>query len=386
MDATPNPDHELIREAIRSLCANYPGGYWRELEASGDYPDEFVDQLTSLGWLSVLIPEEYGGGGLGMTEGAIILEEIHRAGANAHACHAQMYTMGTLLRHGSSEQKERYLPQIASGDLRLQAFGITEAEAGSNTPEISTRAVRTNGDFEIYGAKMFISRVENSDLMLLLARTTPLDEVERKTDGLSIFLVDLREDRDKLAVQRIPMMFNYHTYEVFFDGFHVPGENLIGTEGHGFAQILGGLNAERILVASEAVGDGRFFVDRASTYASQRVVFGRPIGSNQGVQFPITQAAAHVEAASLMRDKAAHMFDNAIACGVEANLSKYLASEASWEAANAAVSAFGGNAFAVEFDIERKFRETKLFQTAPVNNNLILSYLANKWLGMPRSY
>lgn len=386
MDFRLSDDRCAIQSAIRDVCANFPGQYWRKLEETGDYPDEFVQTLTDLGWLSTLIPEEFGGGGLGITEAAIILEEIHRSGANANACHAQMYTMGTVLKHGTDDQKRRYLPNIASGQLRLQAFGITEPDAGSDTTQLRTRAVRDGDSYLITGQKVYISRVEHSDLMLLLARTTPASDVEHRTDGLSVFLVDLRRANGTIQWKRIPMMFNHHTYAVFFNEVRVPAANLVGEEGKGFRYIIDGWNAERILIASEAIGDGHYFVDRASAYASEREVFGRPIGSNQGVQFPIAQAHASVEAASLMRFDAASRFDAGINCGAQANMAKLLASQASWAAANACVTAFGGSAFASEYDVERKFREAKLLEIAPVSNNLVLAYIGQRVLGMPRSY
>ncbi|MBA2631465.1 MAG: acyl-CoA/acyl-ACP dehydrogenase, partial [Chloroflexi bacterium] len=375
MEFQLSDDQRAIQSAIRDVCARFPGEYWRDLEQTGGYPEKFVQTLTELGWLSTLIPEEYGGGGLGITEAAVILEEIHRSGANANACHAQMYTMGTLLKHGSAEQKQRYLPDIAAGRLRLQAFGITEPDAGSDTTQLRTRAVRDGDEYVITGQKVFISRVEFSDLMLLLARTTPAAEAESRTDGLSVFLVDLRDCGDAIQWERISMMFNHHTYTVFINDARVPAENLVGEEGEGFRHIIDGWNAERILIASEAIGDGHYFVDRASAYASERVVFGRAIGSNQGVQFPIAQAHASVEAASLMRFDAASRFDARMGCGAQANMAKLLASQASWAAANACMTAFGGNGFASEYDIERKFREAKLLEIAPVSNNLVLAYL-----------
>jgi acyl-CoA dehydrogenase len=385
VDFSLSEDQEAIAQAIRDVCAKFPGQYWRDLEARGAYPEEFVATLTELGWLATLIPTDYGGGGLGITEAGIILEEIHRSGANANACHAQMYTMGTVLRHGSEEQKRRYLPELAAGRLRLQAFGITEPDAGSDTTQLRTRAVRAGDDYVVNGQKVFISRVEYSDLMLLLARTTPLEQLERRTDGLSVFLVDLR-DTDGIEWQRIPLMFNHHTYAVYFNDAHVPSANLVGEEGRGFQYILDGWNAERILIASEAIGDGHYFVDRGSAYSSEREVFGRKIGANQGVQFPLAQAHAAVEAASLMRFKAAARFDVALACGAEANMAKLLASQASWAAANASMTAFGGSGFAADQDVERKFREAKLLEIAPVSNNLVLAYLGQRVLGMPRSY
>lgn len=386
MDFELSEDQRTIQQAIREVCAGFPGTYWRELEESGGYPEAFVRTLTELGWLSTLIPEEFGGGGLGITEAAIILEEIHRSGANANACHAQMYTMGTVLKHGSDAQKARYLPEIAAGRLRLQAFGITEPDAGSDTTKLRTKAVRDGDDYVITGQKVYISRVEFSDLMLLLARTTPDSDVEKRTDGLSVFLVDLRDAGESIQWERIPLMFNHHTYAVFLNEARVPAENLIGEEGRGFRYIIDGWNAERILIASEAIGDGHYFVDRASAYGTEREVFGRAIASNQGVQFPIAQAHASVEAASLMRFDAAARFDRSAECGAQANMAKLLASQACWAAANACMTTFGGNGFAAEYDIERKFRETKLLEIAPVSNNLVLAYLSQRVLGMPRSY
>jgi len=386
MNFSPNADESLIRDAIRDVCAEFPGAYWRELEARGEYPADFVAALTRLGWLSILIPQEYGGGGLGVTEAGIVLEEIHRSGANANACHAQMYTMGALVRHGSEEQKRRYLPAIAAGELRLQAFAVTEPDAGSDSTKISTVAERDGGHYVINGQKVFISRVAQSDLMLLLARTAPAGQGASRSEGLSLFLVDLREAGGAIETRRIPMMFNHHTYQVFISGLRVPAENLIGTEGSGFRQIIDGWNAERCLLASEAIGDGRFFLDRASEYGRERVVFGRPVGANQGVQFPLAQAYAQIEAASLMRFKAAALFDAGQRCGAEANMAKLLASQASFQAGNAAMLAFGGNGLAVEYDIERKFRETKLLEIAPVSNNLVLAFLGQHELGLPRSY
>ena len=379
-------DQQAIREAVRGLCRDFPDTYWREVDKQERYPQEFVAALTASGYLAALIPEEYGGAGLGITEASIILEEINRSGGNSGACHAQMYIMGTLLRHGSEEQKRRYLPGIARGELRLQTFAVTEPNAGSETTRIETRAVRQGDRYVVNGQKIFISRVRQSDLMVLVARTTPLEEVERRTDGISLFLVDLRTAGKGLEVRPLEMMINHHTNMLFFDELEVPAVNLIGTEGGGFRHLLDGLNAERILVASEAIGDGRWFVERGARYASEREVFGRKIGANQGVQFPIAQAHAHVEAASLMRDKAAAMFDAGESCGAEANTAKLLASQASWAAANACLAAHGGYGFAVEYDVERKFRETKLFETAPVSNNLILAYIGQHVLGMPRSY
>lgn len=386
MDFRLTEDQQTMAEAVAEVCAQFPDSYWQDLESTGAYPEKFVRTLTDLGWLSILIPEQYGGGGLGITEAAVVLEEIHRSGANANACHAQMYTMGTVLRHGSAEQKQAYLPAIAAGELRLQAFGVTEPDAGSDTTKITTRARREGDRYVVNGQKTFISRVAYSDLMLLLARTSPIAEGQPATEGLSVLLVDLRTAGDAVEISRIPVMFNHHTYQVFLSDLEVPAENLIGEEGKGFRYIIDGWNAERILVASEAIGDGRFFVERAAAYASSRVVFGKPIGANQAVQFPIAQAYASVRAASLMRFHAASLFDGQEPCGAEANMAKYLASSASWQAANAAMTAYGGNGFASEYGIERKFRETKLFEIAPVSNNLVLSYLGQRVLGMPKSY
>ena len=375
-----------IRMAVRDVCKKYDGAYWRGLDREGAYPEAFVRELTELGWLSALIPEEYGGGGMSVTEASVVLEEINYSGGDSAACHAQMYIMGTILRHGSDAQKARYLPGIASGELRLQAFAVTEPDAGSETTRISTTAVRKGDRYIVNGQKTFISRVAQSDLMLLLARTTPYDELSNKTEGLSVFVVDMREAGDQLTVQPIDMTFNRHTNQLFFDNLEVPVENLIGEEGKGFRYIIDSWNVERILIASEAIGDARFFIERASTYASERVVFGRPIGANQGVQLPIAHAHAHTEAANLMRFDAAAKFDRSEKCGAEANMAKLLASEAAWEAGNACLNTYGGYGFAREYDIERKFRETRLYMTAPVNNNLVLAYLGQNVLGMPRSY
>ena len=386
MDFSLSDDQLTIRDAVRDVCTRFPGEYWRELEKTKEYPTEFVGVLTDLGWLSILIPVEYGGGGLGITEAAIVLEEIHRSGGNASACHAQMYTMGALLRHGSEAQKRRILPEIAAGRLRLQAFGVTEPDAGSDSTKISTTAVRRGDQYVINGQKVFISRVEQSDLMLLLARTTPLDRVRHTTDGLSLFLVDLNEAGSSIEARRIPMMFNLHTYQVFLTDLVVPAENVVGEEGRGFRHVLDGWNAERTLIASEAIGDARFFVDHASAYACDRTVFGRPIGANQGVQFPLAQAYAATEAASLVRYRAATHFDAGEPCGDDANLAKLLASQAASQAGQAALQTFGGNGLSVEYDVERKYRETKLFEIAPVNNNLVLAYVGQRVLGLPRSY
>ncbi len=381
-----NEDRQAIREAVGKLCRDFPDAYWRDIDKQEKYPQEFVDQLTASGYLAALIPEEYGGAGLGIAEASIILEEINRSGGNAVACHAQMYTMGTLLRHGSEEQKRRYLPPIAQGDLRLQAFAVTEPNAGSETTRIETRAVRKGDNYVVNGQKIFISRVKQSDLMLLLARTTPYDELTDKTRGLSVFLVDMRNIQGNLEVQPLDLMINHHTSTLFFDDVEIPADSLVGEEGKGCRYIIDGWNAERILIAAEAIGDGRWFVERASRYARERVVFGRPIGANQGVQFPIAQAYAHIEAADLMRFKAAAKFERREKCGAEANMAKLLASEAAWEAANACLTTYGGYGFARDYDVERKFRETRLFSVAPVSNNLVLAFLGQNVLGMPRSY
>jgi len=386
MDFTFTPEQQAIRQAVRELCRQFPPAYWRELDRTGAYPEQFVRALTAAGWLAALIPEEYGGAGLGITEASIILEEIHRSGGNAAACHAQMYTMGTLLRHGSPEQKARYLPAIARGELRLQAFAITEPNAGSETTRIQTTAVRRGDHYVINGQKVFISRVQQSDLMLLLARTTPYEQLTDKTRGLSVFLVDLREAGGAIDVRPIDLMINHHSNEVFFDDLRVPAENRIGEEGMGFRYIVDGWNAERILLAAEALGDARWFIERAVAYAKTRVVFGRPIGANQGVQFPLAQAYARTEAADLVRYQAATKFDRGERCGAEANMAKLLAAQAAWEAANVCLDTHGGYGFAAEYDVERKFRETRLFSVAPVNNNLVLAYLGQHVLGLPRSY
>jgi acyl-CoA dehydrogenase len=380
-----DPDLADIRDGVRLLCSRFPDAYWRELEPDG-YPTAFVEALTEDGWLAALIPERYGGHGLSLTAASVILEEIHASGGNAAACHAQMYTMGTLLRHGSEEQKQRYLPRIAAGELRLQAFGVTEPTAGSDTTRIQTRAKRTADGYVINGQKIWTSRALQSDLMVLLARTTPRDEVGKPSDGLSVFLIDLREHRDAIQITPIKTMMNHNTTEVFIDDLRVGRDALIGEEGRGFRYILDGMNAERILIASECIGDGRWFVDRARRYASERVVFDRPIGANQGVQFPIAQSHIAIRAADLMRFEAARRFDAGEPCGEEANSAKYLASEASWAAANVAVDVHGGFGFAQEYDIERKFRETRLYRVAPVSNNLVLSYVGQHVLGLPRSY
>ena len=387
MTQQPAPDAlNDVRMAVREVCEKYGNEYWRRMDHDRSYPEAFVKEMTELGWLGALIPEEYGGGGMTVTEASVILEEINRAGGHAAACHAQMYTMGILLRHGSDEQKQRYLPDVASGALRLQAFGVTEPNAGSETTRIETTAVRKGDNYVINGEKIFISRVLQSDLMVLLARTTPYDELENKTMGLSAFIVDLRTAGDHLKVQPLDLMFNQHTNQLFFDDFEVPVENLIGEEGMGFRYIIDSWNVERILISAECVGDGDWFINKAASYTSTREVFGRPIGANQGVQLPIAQAYAHVRAADLMRFDAAAKYDRSEKCGAEANMAKLLASEASWEAANVCMNVHGGYGFAADFDIERKFRETRLFITAPINNNLVLAFLGQNVLGMPRSY
>jgi len=376
---------EQLRREIRDVCARFPGEYWRGLEPD-TYPEDFVRALTAGGWLGALIPQEYGGAGLDLTSASVILEEINRSGGNAAACHAQMYTMAAILRHGSEEQKASHLPRIAAGELRLQAFGVTEPTAGSETTRTETRAERTGNGYRLHGQKVFTSRALQSDLMLVLARTTPLEAVGERTGGLSLFLVDIREPGEGLTIRPLPTMINHHTTEVFFDGLEVSEEARVGEEGRGFRYLLDSLNAERILIASECIGDGRWFVERAAQYASRREVFGRPIGANQGVQFPIARAHASVEAADLVRYRAAWLFDQGEPCGPEANMAKLLASEASWEAANACLDAHGGYGFVREYDVERKFRETRLYRVAPVANNLILAYLGEHVLGMPRSY
>jgi acyl-CoA dehydrogenase len=387
-DINPRADQfSEYRHAVRELCAQFPNQYWQRIESAAAYPEEFVQALTYAGWLAALIPTEYGGGGLGVAEASVILEEINRSGANSGACHAQMYIMGTLLRHGSPDQKQRYLPAIASGDLRLQSFAVTEPTTGTDTTKIKTFAERRGDRYIVNGQKVWISRVQHSDLMLLLARTTPLAEVGRKTEGLSVFLVDLRESKDKgITLRPIPNMVNHETNEVFFDNFEIPSENLIGQEGKGFRYILDGMNAERILIAAECIGDAFWFIDKGRRYANERVVFDRPIGQNQGVQFPIARAYANLRAADLMRYEAAQLFDGGRPCGAEANMAKLLAADASWEAANVCLQTHGGFGFAAEYDVERKFRETRLYQVAPISTNLILSYLAEHVLGLPRSF
>ena len=383
-----NPQaHADIRDAVRALCAEFPDAYHREVDSRRAYPEAFVDALTKAGWMAALIPQDYGGSGLGLAEASVIMEEINRAGGNSGACHGQMYNMGTLLRHGSAEQKQRYLPQIASGALRLQSMGVTEPSTGTDTTRIKTTALRRGDRYVINGQKVWISRVQHSDLMILLARTTPLAAVAKKSEGLSIFIVDLRLAIGQgLAVRPILNMVNHETNELFFENLEIPAENLIGQEGQGFRYILDGLNAERTLIAAECIGDGRWFIDRVTAYVKQRIVFGRPIGQNQGVQFPIAEAHIEVEAADLMRWKACALFDAHQPCGAEANMAKYLAAKASWEAANACIQFHGGFGFACEYDVERKFRETRLYQVAPISTNLILSYVAEHVLGLPRSF
>ncbi len=388
MTAPSSSDRDEIRAAVKQLCRRFPAEYWRRLDQKREYPTEFVNAMTEAGWLAALIPEAYGGAGLSVAQACTILEEVNHNGGHAAACHAQMYIMGTLLRHGSEEQKRRYLPKIASGELRLQAFGVTEPTAGSETTRISTFAKRDGDDYVVNGQKIFISRALHSDLMLLIARTTPWDDVENKTEGLSVFLVDLNDAvaAGTIEIRPLDVMMNHQTNSIFMTGLRIPAANLIGEEGMGFRYLLDGLNTERILVASESIGLGDHLVERASEYASHRVVFGRPIAANQGVQFPIARSYVSIRAAALMRDKAAELFDAGMPCGPEANMAKYLASEAAWEAANAAIDAHGGYGFAVEYDIERLFREARLSKTAPVNNNLVLAYLAQHVLGMPKSY
>jgi acyl-CoA dehydrogenase len=383
----PNDPHMSIREALRGLCRQFPDEYFRKVDAEKAYPDAFVDTLVRDGWLAALIPEEYGGAGLGLAEASVIMEEINRNGGNAGACHGQMYNMGTLVRHGSDAQKQFYLPKIASGELRLQSMAVTEPTTGTDTTQLKTTAVRKGDRYVVNGQKVWISRVLHTDLMILLARTTPAEQVKRKADGLSIFIVDVKHAMaNGMTVRPIENMVNHETNELFFENLEIPEENLIGEEGKGFRYILDGLNAERTLIAAECIGDGYWFVDRASAYAGERVVFGRPIGQNQGVQFPIAEAYMEVRAADLMRFRACELFDAHKPCGAEANMAKHLAAKASWEAANACMQTFGGFGFASEYDIERKFRETRLYQVAPISTNLVLSYVGEHILGMPRSF
>ena len=383
-----DPDtYSDIRDGVRALCNQFPAEYHRKVDEDKAYPEDFVDALTREGWMAALIPEEYSGSGLGLTEASVIMEEINRAGGNSGACHGQMYNMNTLVRHGSEEQRQKYLPLIAEGKLRLQSMGVTEPTTGTDTTKIKTTAVKKDGRYVINGQKVWISRVQHSDLMILLARTTPLTEVTKKSDGMSIFLVDIKEAMKKgMDVKPIPNMVNHETNELFFDDLEIPEENLIGEEGNGFKYIMTGLNAERALIAAECIGDGYWFTDKVTEYVSERKVFVRPIGQNQGVQFPIAESFIEVEAANLMRYKACALYDAGAPCGAEANMAKYLAAKASWEAANACIQFHGGFGFANEYDVERKFRETRLYQVAPISTNLILSYIAEHVLGMPRSF
>jgi acyl-CoA dehydrogenase len=377
-------NHPEIRDALRELCARFDSAYWQEIDEKRAYPEAFVDALTKAGWMSALIPEEYGGSGLSLTEASVIMEEVTRSGGNAGSCHGQMYNMNTLLRHGSPAQKKKYLPKIAAGELRLQAMGVTEPGAGTDTTKIKTVAVRQGERYVVNGQKVWTSRLQHSELMILLARTTPLDKVSKKSEGMSIFLVETRSSG--IDVRPIRNMVNHETNSVFIDNLEVPAENLIGEEGKGFRYILDGLNAERILIAAECIGDGYWFIDRSTKYANERVVFDRPIGKNQGIQFPIAEAYMEIEAANLMRYKAASLFDQKKPCGAEANMAKHLAAKASWEAANVCLQTHGGFGFAAEYDVERKFRETRLYLVAPISTNLILSYLAEHVLGLPRSF
>jgi acyl-CoA dehydrogenase len=380
-------DHAEIRDAVARLCAGFPGGYWRKLDREMAYPTEFVAALTESGFLSALIPEAYGGAGLTLSAASVIMEEIQRQGCNGGACHAQMYVMGTVLRHGSEAQKQAWLPRVASGELRLQAFGVTEPTSGTDTTALRTTARREGDHYVVNGQKIWTSRAAQSDLMLLLARTTPREQVAKRTDGLSVFLLDMREALNSgLTIRPIRTMMNHATTEVFFDNVRIPAENLIGEEGKGFRYILSGMNAERILIAAECVGDAKWFIEKASTYAKERQVFGRPIGQNQGIQFPIAKAYANMRAAELMVREAVRLYEAGENAGAEANMAKMLAADASFEAANACIQTHGGFGFAEEYDIERKFRETRLYQVAPISTNLILSYLAEHVLGMPRSY
>jgi acyl-CoA dehydrogenase len=385
MNLTLTPEQRALRDGVADICKRYGGEYWRALDVKREYPEAFVNDLTRAGYLAALIPEQYGGAGLGIFDGSLILETIHANGGNAAACHAQMYIMGTVLRHGSEEQKQQYLPKIATGELRLQAFGVTEPNAGSDTTKLQTTAIKHGDRYVVNGQKMFISRALQSDMMLLLARTTPVDKVKRRTDGLSVFLIDIRHLKG-FEIRPLRMMMNHSTNALFFDNVEIPAESLIGHEGKGFCYILDGMNAERILVGSESLGDGRWFVEKAVAYSNHRVIFGRPIGANQGVQFPIAKSHMAVEAATLMRNKAAALFEAGEPCGPEANMTKYLAAEAAWEAANACIDCHGGYGYAEEYDIERKFRECRLYKTAPINQNLVMAYVGEHVLGMTRSY
>ena len=381
------PIYQDIRDAIRDLCSQFPAEYFRQVDDERAYPEAFVEALTKAGWLAALIPVEYGGSGLGMVEASVIMEEINRCGGNSGACHGQMYNMGTLLRHGSQVQKDFYLPKIASGELRLQSMGVTEPSTGTDTTKIKTTAVKKGDRYVVNGQKVWISRIQHSDLMILLARTTPLAEVTKKSEGMSIFIVDLRTAiGNGMTVRPIRNMVNHETNELFFENLEIPVENLIGEEGKGFKYILDGLNAERALIAAECIGDGYWFIDKVTKYVNERIVFGRPIGQNQGVQFPIAKAFVNIEAASLMRYKACELYDAGQPCGAEANMAKMLAADASWEAANACLQYHGGFGFASEYDVERKFRETRLYQVAPISTNMVLSYIAEHVLGLPRSY
>ena len=384
----PKPDqYQDMREALRSLCSSFDSAYWQKIDHERDYPEAFVKAMTDAGWLSALIPEEYGGSGLGLAEASVIMEEINFSGGNSGSCHGQMYNMGTLLRHGSEVQKKMYLPKIASGELRLQSMAVTEPTTGTDTTKLKTTAVKKGDKYIVNGQKVWISRIQHSDLMILLARTTPISEVQRKSEGMSIFIVNLKDAIGKgMEVRPIANMVNHETNEVFFDNLEIPAENLIGTEGQGFKYILDGLNAERTLIAAECIGDAYWFIDRARRYANDRVVFDRPIGKNQGIQFPIADSYIETEAANLMRFKACELFDNHQPCGPEANMAKFLAAKASWEAANACLQTHGGFGFANEYDVERKFRETRLYQVAPISTNLIYSYVAEHILGLPRSF
>jgi acyl-CoA dehydrogenase len=387
MTSSASEQYQDIRDGVRAVCAQYPDEYHRKIDQARGYPEAFVDALTKAGWLAAMIPQEYGGSGLGLAEASVIMEEINRSGGNSAACHGQMYNMGTLLRHGSQSHKREYLPKIASGALRLQSMGVTEPTTGTDTTKVKTTAVRKGDRYLINGQKVWISRIQHSDLMILLARTTPLGEVQKKSEGMSIFIVDLREAVGKgLTVRPILNMVNHETNELFFDNLEIPAANLIGEEGKGFKYILDGLNAERTLIAAECIGDGYWFIDRVTKYTRDRVVFGRPIAQNQGVQFPIAEAYIEVEAANLMRWKACELFDRHLPCGAEANMAKYLAAKASWEAANACIQFHGGFGFACEYDVERKFRETRLYQVAPISTNLILAYVAEHILDLPRSF
>jgi acyl-CoA dehydrogenase len=386
MNATSDA-YQDIRDAVRDLCAQYPAEYFRKIDEQRGYPEDFVDALTKAGWMAALIPQEYGGSGLGLTEASVIMEEINRCGGNSGACHGQMYNMGTLLRHGSEAQKQLYLPKIATGELRLQSMGVTEPTTGTDTTKIKTTAVKQGDRYVVNGQKVWISRIQHSDLMILLARTTPLAEVKKKSEGMSIFIVDLRDAIGHgMTVRPIMNMVNHETNELFFDNLEIPAENLIGEEGKGFKYILDGLNAERTLIAAECIGDGYWFIDKVSAYVKERIVFGRPIGQNQGVQFPIAESYIEVEAANLMRWEACRLYDAHQPCGAQANMAKYLAAKASWEAANACIQFHGGFGFACEYDVERKFRETRLYQVAPISTNLILSHVAEHVLGLPRSF